>query len=36
LRHASAAAALACLAVGAQPAMPSRVAIDAAVVKLQA
>ena len=36
LRHASAAAALACLAVGAQPVMPSRAAIDAAVVKLQA
>jgi len=35
LRRASAAAALACLAVGAQPAMPDRMAIDAAVGRLQ-
>jgi ribokinase len=36
LRRASAAAALACLAVGAQPAMPDRTAIDEAVSRLQA
>jgi ribokinase len=36
LRRASAAAALACLAVGAQPAMPDRAAIDAAVARLPA
>jgi ribokinase len=35
LRRAGAAAALACLKVGAQPAMPDRAAIDAAVAKLQ-
>jgi len=35
LRRASAAAALACLAVGAQAAMPGRAAIDAAVARLQ-
>jgi ribokinase len=34
LRRASAAAALACLALGAQPAMPDRAAIDAAVSRL--
>jgi ribokinase len=34
LRRASAAASLACLAVGAQPAMPDRAAIDAAVERL--
>ena len=34
LRRASAAAALACLAVGAQPAMPDRAAIDTAVARL--
>jgi len=36
LRRASAAAGLACLAVGAQAAMPNRAAIDAAVERLQA
>jgi ribokinase len=36
LRRASAAAALTCLAVGAQPAMPDRAAIDKAVGQLQA
>ena len=36
LRRASAAAGLACLAVGAQPAMPNRAAIDAAFERLQA
>jgi ribokinase len=36
LRRASAAAALACLAIGAQPAMPDRAAIDEAVGRLQA
>jgi ribokinase len=36
LRHASAAAGLACLALGAQQAMPDRAAIDAAAEKLQA
>jgi ribokinase len=35
LRRASAAAGLACLAVGAQQAMPERAAIDAAVARLQ-
>jgi ribokinase len=35
LRRASAAAALACLTVGAQPAMPDRAAIDEAVSRLQ-
>jgi ribokinase len=35
LRRASAAAGLACLAAGAQPAMPDRAAIDAAVARLQ-
>jgi ribokinase len=34
LRRASAAAALTCLAVGAQPAIPDRAAIDAAVARL--
>jgi ribokinase len=36
LHRASAAAALACLAIGAQPAMPDRTAIDAAADRLQA
>jgi ribokinase len=36
LRRASVAAALACLAIGAQPAMPDRVAIDKAVSRLRA
>jgi len=36
LRRANAAAALTCLAVGAQPAMPNRAAIDEAVDRLQA
>jgi ribokinase len=35
LRRASAAAALACLALGAQQAMPERTAIDAAVARLR-
>ena len=36
LRRASAAGALACLVVGAQPAMPDRAAIDQAIARLQA